>query len=45
MVSSPPHPLAIQRELVESVDPIDLVYLVDIPRDIVVGRKRPTWAG
>jgi hypothetical protein len=25
------------------IDPIDLVPPVDVPRDIVVGHKRPTW--
>jgi hypothetical protein len=47
MVPSPPHPPAVQRETVEPIDPIDLidpVALVDVPRDIAVGRKRPTWA-
>jgi hypothetical protein len=47
MVFSPPHPPAIQRETVEHIDPIDLVdhvALVDVTRDIIVGRKRPIWA-
>jgi len=26
------------------VDPVDPYDPVDIPRDIVAGRKRPTWA-
>jgi hypothetical protein len=34
MVSSPPHPSVVQRELVELVD---LVDPVDVPRDIAVG--------
>jgi hypothetical protein len=41
-----PHPLTVQRETVEPIDPIDHVYppaLVDVPRDIVVGWKRPVW--
>jgi hypothetical protein len=44
MVPSPPHPPTVQRETVEPIDPIDLVPPVDVPRDIVVGQKRPTWA-
>jgi hypothetical protein len=47
MVPSPPHPPIVQREIVEPIDPIDLidhVAPVDVPRDIAVGRKRPTWA-
>jgi hypothetical protein len=47
MVPSPPHPPTVQRETVEPIDPIDLVdpvAPVDVPRDIAVGRKRPTWA-
>jgi hypothetical protein len=47
MVPSPPHPPAVQRETVEPIDPIDLFDLVapvDVPIDIAVGRKRPTWA-
>jgi hypothetical protein len=47
MVPSPPHPPTIQRETIEPIDPIDLVdpiAPVDVPRDIAVGQKRPTWA-
>jgi hypothetical protein len=50
MVSSPPHPSTIQRELVkpietvELVDPVDPVHLIDVLREIIVGRKRPAWA-
>jgi hypothetical protein len=47
MVPSPSNPPAVQRETVEPIDPIDpvdLVALVDVPRDIAIGRKRPTWA-
>jgi hypothetical protein len=47
MVPSPPHPPVVQRETIEPIDPIDLVdhvALVDVPRDIAVGQKRPTWA-
>jgi hypothetical protein len=40
-MTSPPHPSAVQRELVEPIDPDNLV---DIPRDIRVGRKRLAWA-
>jgi hypothetical protein len=29
---------------IDPIDPIDHVALVDVPRDIVVVRKRPTWA-
>jgi hypothetical protein len=43
MVPSPPHPPTVQRETVEPIDPIDLVPPVDVPRNIVVGQKRPTW--
>jgi hypothetical protein len=39
-VHSPPS--AIQRETI--IDPVDPVAPVDVPRDIVVGQKRPTWA-
>jgi hypothetical protein len=41
MVPSPPHPPTIQRE---TVDPIDHVAPIDVPRNIVVGRKRHAWA-
>jgi hypothetical protein len=47
MAPSPPHASAVQRE---RVDPIDQIYHVnpvapvDAPKDIGVGRKRPTWA-
>jgi hypothetical protein len=48
MVPSPPHPPVVQRETVVPIDPIDdlvdLVAPVDVPRDIAVGWKRPTWA-
>jgi hypothetical protein len=47
MVPSPPHPPTVQRETIEPIDPIDLVdpvALVDVPRDIAVGQKRPAWA-
>jgi hypothetical protein len=44
MVSSPPHPSIVQREPVEPVDPVDPVHHVDVPRDIAVGRQRPSWA-
>jgi hypothetical protein len=50
MISSSPHPSTIKRDLVEPietvdlVDPFDLVYLVDVPRDIVVDQKMPAWA-
>jgi hypothetical protein len=43
MVSSPPHPSVVHRELVDPmevvdhVDPIDPVHPIDVPRDIVVG--------
>jgi hypothetical protein len=46
MVSSPPHPPTVQKETIEligQIDPIDLVALVDVPKDIAAGRKRPTW--
>ena len=44
MVPFPPHTPVVQRETIEPIDPIDLVPPVDVPRDIVVGQKRPTWA-
>jgi hypothetical protein len=47
MVPSPPHPPTVQRETIETIDPIDHVYPitpVDVPKDIEVGRKSPTWA-
>jgi hypothetical protein len=47
MVLSPPHPLAVHRETVEpinQIDPVDPVAPVDVPRDIIVGQKRLTWA-
>jgi hypothetical protein len=44
----PSPPLAVQRETtIVSVDPIvpvDPVTPFDIPRDIAVGHKRPSWA-
>jgi hypothetical protein len=46
MASYPPHPPTVQRETVELIDQIDLidpVALVDVPKVIAVGRKRPTW--
>jgi hypothetical protein len=47
MVPSPPHPPVVQRETIDPIDPIDLVdhvAPVDVPEDIAVSRKRPTWA-
>jgi hypothetical protein len=47
MVPSPPHPLAVHRETIEpidQIDPVDPVAPIDVPRDIVVGRKRLAWA-
>ena len=41
----PSPPSTVQRETI--TDPVDLVYLValvDVPRDIAVGHKRPSWA-
>jgi hypothetical protein len=29
---------------IDPIDPINLVALVNVSRDIAVGRKRPTWA-
>jgi hypothetical protein len=29
---------------IDQIDPIDPIALVDVPRDIVVVWKRPTWA-
>jgi hypothetical protein len=47
MVPSPPHPSTTKREIIEPIDTIGLVDPVaplDVPRDIAVGQKRPTWA-
>jgi hypothetical protein len=44
MVPSLPHPPTVQREKIEPIDPLDPVAPVDVPKDIAVGRKRPTWA-
>ena len=38
----PSSPSSVHRET--SVDPVDPVSLVDIPRDIAVGQKRLVWA-
>jgi uncharacterized membrane protein YvbJ len=38
----PSPPSAVRRETV--IDPVDPVALVDVPRYIAVGQKRPTWA-
>jgi hypothetical protein len=35
-------PSTVQRET--TIDPVDLVAPVDVPRDITVGHKRPSWA-
>jgi hypothetical protein len=43
MVPSPTHPPAVRRETIEPIDLIDHVAPINVPRDIVVGRKRPTW--
>ena len=41
----PSPPSAVHREIVtDLVDPVDLIAPVDVPRDIVVGQKRPAWA-
>jgi hypothetical protein len=42
-IHSPPS--AVQRETgIDPVDSVDPVAPVDVPRDIAVGQKRPTWA-
>ena len=38
----PSPPSAVQRET--TIVPINLVAPVDVPRDIAVGHKRPSWA-
>ena len=38
----PSPPSTVQRETI--IDPVDPVAPVDVPRDIVVGHKRPAWA-
>jgi hypothetical protein len=40
IVPSPPS--AVQKET--TIDPVNPVALVDIPRNIAVGHKRPVWA-
>jgi hypothetical protein len=41
----PSPPSAVQRETaIVPADPVDLVAPVNVPRDIVVGHKRPAWA-
>jgi hypothetical protein len=43
IVPSPPS--VVQRDtIIDPIDPIDTVASVDVPRDIVVGHKRPAWA-
>jgi hypothetical protein len=45
MVPSPLHPPTVHSKTIDPIDPIDFVdpvALVDVPRDIVVGQKRPT---
>jgi hypothetical protein len=47
MVFYPPHPPTVQRDSIEpidQIDPVDPVAPVDVPIDIAVGRKIPTWA-
>jgi hypothetical protein len=46
MVPSPPHPPTVHREIIEPIDTIDLVdpvTLIIVPRDITVGQERTTW--
>ena len=38
----PSPPSTVQRETI--TDPVDPVAPVDVPRDVVVGQKRPAWA-
>jgi hypothetical protein len=41
----PSPPSTVQREItIDLVDPVDPVSLVDVPKDIAVGHKRPSWA-
>jgi hypothetical protein len=47
MVPSPPHPPIVQRETIEPIDlidPVDPIAPVYVPKDILVGQKRPAWA-
>jgi hypothetical protein len=47
IVPSPRNTPLVQRETIEPIDQIDRVdpiAAVNIPRDIVVGRKRPAWS-
>jgi hypothetical protein len=42
IVPSPPS--VVQRETsIDVVDPVDPIGPTDVPRDIAVGHKRPTW--
>ena len=43
MVPSPLHPPTVQRKTIDPIDFVDHVAPVDVPRDIAVGQKRPTW--
>jgi hypothetical protein len=41
----PSPPSTVQREtIIDPIDLVDPVAPVDVPRDIVVGHKRPAWA-
>jgi hypothetical protein len=38
----PSPPSVVKRETI--IDPVDPIAPVDVPRDIEVGHKRPSWA-
>jgi hypothetical protein len=43
--TTPSPPSTVQRETItDPIEPVDPVAPVDVPRDIVVGQKRPAWA-
>jgi hypothetical protein len=39
--TEPSPPSVVQRNIV--TDPVDPIDLVEVPRDIAAGHKRPTW--
>jgi hypothetical protein len=40
----PSPPSTVQREKnIDPIDPVDPIASVDVPRDMAVGRERPTW--
>jgi hypothetical protein len=43
-VPSPPHPPTFRGRQLSLLIPVDPFGPVDVPKDIVVGQKRLTWA-